>query len=263
MTSIAFVSPGQERHPKRWMLFEQAAHALEWSVRDLLCLDPGDVVVTWNRHGSKNAVLDRLERRGIRVAVVENGYTSRMYGRRLTAFAWRDHGTIRCTYVGDDARWQDQGIDPQPWRRDGSDIVVMQQRSIGRAPVASPAQWAERTAAELKRHTKRTVRIRQHPGRNGAGKPLEDDLQNAWCVVTWASSAAIRAMILGVPCFHAYSRWIARDGAKPYGPQEIERPFYPDVGRLQMLRAISWAQWTDEEIAAGLPLMQPMAKVYG
>lgn len=69
-------------------------------------------------------------------------------------------------------------------------------------------------------------------------------------MVTWASGAAIKAIIEGIPVFYEFNDWIGAPAAR-YGIDDTENPFLGD--RNPMLHRLSWAQWTAEEIASGEP----------
>lgn len=246
--------PDKERKPHRWDAFKAGLNSCGYDEAPFDCLGPGDVFVTWNRHVSKDGYFRHLEWRGVRVCVVENAYIGDC-DERLYAIGWGDHATLGNCRVGSEDRWQAQGIVCEPWRTTGRDVVILAQRGIGRPPVASPSGWEARAYKEISAVTKRPVRIRQHPGRDAPHVSLETDLENAWCVVTWASAAAIRAIAMGVPCLYGYHGWIGQQGAAPYHSARIDQPERPD--RITMLRTISHAQWTASEISGGAPFRQP------
>lgn len=79
---------------------------------------------------------------------------------------------------------------------------------------------------------------------------LQDDLANAWAVATWGSGAALKALLMGVPVFHAFPQWIGKAAARPFRCP-IEEPFLDD--RLPMFRRLAWAIWSADEIARGEP----------
>ena len=76
-----------------------------------------------------------------------------------------------------------------------------------------PEGWVEATVAAIKRKTSRPVRVRKHPGNHPPEIAIEDDLDNVWAVVIWGSSAAIKALVAGVPVFYCFSPWIGGRGA--------------------------------------------------
>lgn len=209
---------------------------------------PEDVIVTWNRQGSFHESACRFERAGAMVLVAENGYLGRedQRGGPWYAIARNQHNGAGVWPVGDGSRWASWGIKLAPWRpiSDGH-VLVLPQRGIGPSGVAMPQGWADR----LKIDTDRPVRVRAHPGRAEI-KPLDDDLSGAWCCVTWGSGAAIKALLAGIPVFHAMPDWIGGPAARLL-ERDVSEPFIGD--RLPMFERMAWAQWTLAEIAAGDP----------
>jgi hypothetical protein len=119
--------------------------------------------------------------------------------------------------------------------------------------MASPHGWAEDVMRRLKQITGRPVSLRPHPEtRNGPvpAMSLEEDLEDCWAVVTWASGAAVKAIIAGVPVFYAAPHWIL-SGAAKRDLREIETPWRGD--RRPHLERMAWAQWRVDEIASGAP----------
>jgi hypothetical protein len=94
-----------------------------------------------------------------------------------------------------------------------------------------------------------SVRIRLHPGMNDC-VPLEEDLKNASAVITWASGAAIKALLLGVPVFHSFDLWIGRKCAA--STLEFPERYFSDEARDAMLNDVISAMWTGEEISTGV-----------
>jgi hypothetical protein len=215
---------------------------------------PGDVLVGWNRYGTMEDAAGKFERAGGRVLIVENGYIGKDHlGRQLYAIAEGQHnGAGRWVHRTDTRRFHELDNPPLPWRRSGSHILVTAQRGIGSRTMASPHRWAEDVANRLRTRTKREVRIRQHPEdrSNPSRTPLEEDLQGAHAVVTWASGAAVRAIIAVIPVFYEAPHWIL-EGAARKGIDDIENPWTGD--RTPHLERMAWAQWSVEEIASGVP----------
>jgi hypothetical protein len=214
-----------------------------------------DVLLIWNRYASFDHAAATFERAGAAVLVAENGYIGNdEKGRQHYALARNGHNGSGTWFVGNDDRWGRLGVPVQAWREQGRHVLIIGQRSIGSPTMASPVGWEEKMAAELRRLTRREVRIRHHPEhRNLSLRPrttLEDDLRHAWAVVTWASGAGVRALVSGIPVFFAAPHWIAAGGASRHWHM-IENPPLPD--RMPALRRLAWAQWTLDEISTGLP----------
>lgn len=209
---------------------------------------PGDVLLIWNRYAHFDSAAKEFERRGLPVLVAENGYLGREWnGGFWYAMARNHHNGGGSWPVGDTDRWRDLGLQIRPWRREGKHVLVLAQRGIGAEGVRQPNDWLRAATARLHQMTRRQVIVRQHPGENG-GRPLEADLADAWCCVTWGSGAAIKSLMAGVPVFHGFPRWIGAPAAAPFGG-DIEKPFLGD--RLPMFERLIWAQWSLPEIRSG------------
>jgi hypothetical protein len=201
-----------------------------------------DVLLIWNRSKNREAIAKRYEAVGAKIFVTENGYIG-----NTKALAIGHHSGAGEWHVGDEDRWTPLGIELKPWRLDGRDILVVPQRSIGEEGVAMPRGWEDRMVKRLGELTDRPVRVRKHPGKDRTAKPIEDDFDNVWAVVTWASGGAIKAIIAGVPVFYQFDKWIGADAATSVF--DIESPWRGN--RLPMLKRLAWAQWTWDEIRSG------------
>jgi hypothetical protein len=229
---------------------------------------PGDVLVIWNRYTVNDITATRFEKAGAAVFVTENGYLGHHYddyakpfhqnGEQLFALALGHHNGAGQWHVGGPGRWREQGLTTAPWRRAGDHVLVLPQRGIGPLNVAMPAEWPAKAVQRLKAMTARPVRVRPHPGNAPAKKPLAADLGHAWCVVTWGSGAALKAICAGVPCFSDFPHWIGNPATFDLG-QDIEQPLTDDWAREHMLDRLAWAQWDLGEIASGEPFGRLMA----
>lgn len=212
--------------------------------------NPGDIIIAWNRKNLNDYQIANFEKAGGLAIIAENGYVGcDDNGKRLIALAFHKHLGLGKWHVGDEERWREQNIEIKPWRDKGDEIVVLAQRGIGFTSV--PHEWALTTAGKLRSITNRPVRIRTHPGKSEA-IALEEDLKNAHAVVTWSSASAVKAICAGIPAFYCMEGWIGHNAAV-YGVEYLERPYMGSRDRF--LQRISWAQWTQDEIASGLPFI--------
>lgn len=211
-----------------------------------------NALLIWNRYGIVDREARRYEAAGGMVFVAENGYLGRDYqGRGCYALSVGLHNGAGYAPTGDEARQAEWGFRPLPWRADGDHVLVLPARGIGVAPVAQPADWLARTLRDLQQRTRRPVRVRLHPGEQGDHRSLYQDLERAWCCVTWGSGAALKALMQGVPVFHGLPHWIGAAAALPLAGGDLEKPFTGDRGPL--LRRLAWSMWNLEEIARGDP----------
>lgn len=209
------------------------------------CISKGprsqDVLVIWNRYGDFENRAKEFERAGARVVVVENAYIR--HGKSFAlSLGQHHHG----------------GIEVEPSHTllhpaEGSHILVCAQRQIGSQMMKSPPEWAERTAERLKKHTKREIRIRQHPGKHPPAVHLAADLKDCHACVVWSSSCGVEALLRGVQVFHDAPRFIAEQSCKSLaevwlGNADIDRAYgFTDTG----VRHAMANQWTLEQVASG------------
>lgn len=206
--------------------------------------EPGDVLVIWNRYAGYAEVADNFERRGAAVLAAENcpfgnswrggvWYSLARWHVALTGGEIRDGGA---------SRWDSWGVELSPFR-DGKETVILAQRGFGHPDIGSPAGWAESVQRKF------GGRIRQHPG-TGHAKPLAEDLLKAREVVTWSSAAAVQALTMGVPVWHAHPQFVCAEASRPLAdfPGEPKRD---DTARLTCLRRLAWAIWSLAEIESG------------
>jgi len=238
----------QNRPYYRQELFRSGFERLGYQIEPRLVTDPkpGDVLVLWNRMRHESAHAERYEDAGATVLIAENGYIGTdEKGGKLLALAKRHHNGAGQWRVGDPSRWT---MKLQPWRTDGSFILVMPQRGIGASGVAMPYGWAATIMRTLGTMTDREIRLRPHPGASKQ-EPYEA-LQGAWAAVTWGSGAAIKALYAGVPVFYDFESWIGGSaGVCLKKSTDLERPFLGD--RLPMFQRLAWAQYSGEEISSG------------
>jgi hypothetical protein len=221
---------------------------------------PDDVVVTWNRYGAGHSEATRFERAGARAVVMENGHLGKDFaGDSWYALALGHHAgrgnwpysseawtTGAATDADRHARWDDLGIKLQPWRQPGGETIVLHQRGIGEHGIASPHRWAEELTPRIN-----GARMRVHPG-SGNTTTLEHDTRNASEVITWASGAALRCLVMGIPVWYAMDGWIGAPAALPLKQRAPGvQPLRDDAARLGMLRRLAWAQWRLSEIESG------------
>ena len=112
-----------------------------------------------------------------------------------------------------------------------------------------PSDWAYDVARRLAKLTRREIRVRPHPGNSPPKRPLAADLEGAWAVVIWCSSAGVAALVAGIPVLCECPFWIAKAATGAVG--QVEAPPFQD--RLPALQRLAWGQWDIDEIATGEP----------
>lgn len=207
---------------------------------------PGDFLIIWNRYGRFHETAKLFESRGARVLVTENGWL----GKAWNAGEWftlceGHHGGAGSWPVDGPERWDSWGAELQPWRT-GTETIILGQRGIGEPGMRSPNGWEAATQKRV------GGRIRPHLGKSNP--PLSPDLRKAQKVVTWASGAALKAILYGVPVWHDFPQWIGASAASRIGETLVT----DDAKRLAMFRRLAWSMWTLDEIRSGSPFSRFM-----
>lgn len=219
---------------KRAELFSKGLQRLGYEVLQGSTISPrdGDIYLTWNRVGEADRFARVFESRGLPVLVAENATWGNLFaGEKWFHVARNYHNTADRFDVIDFDRWDALQITLAQWRAVG-ETVILPQRGIGSPPVCMPHTFTRKAIAA------HGGRVREHPGKRKV-KPLEQDLKHCGKVVTWGSGAAIKALMMGIPCVSYMPNWI--------GEQDNT-----DFGRLEMFRRLAWAQWRYSDIKSGL-----------
>lgn len=207
---------------------------------------PDDLLVIWNRYGYFHQEAKRFEKAGARVVIAENGYLGVGWnGGRWYAMALKFHNGAGTWNSHGPERWASFGVELAPWRRGGSELILLPQRGIGPNGVAMPKDWGRQMVGRL---AGMKTRVRKHPGMNKC-IPLETDLADARAVVTWGSGAALKALVMGIPVFYELPQWIGGPAGVHVDGADFKAPEYPD--RLPMFERLAWAMWEVSEIESG------------
>jgi hypothetical protein len=138
------------------------------------------------------------------------------------------------------------GVAVKPWRQDGEHVLVCVQSDEFLRVVAGvengAAGWLVSTLRELSTVTTRPALVRVKRD----SRPLAEDMEGAWAVVTYSSAAANEALLAGIPV--SVGAGAALDFSTPL--RDIDNPRRPD-GRERWAAVLADQQWTLSEIAGG------------
>lgn len=242
--------------PERIRIFNHALTLHGYDITDQPIRDPcpDDILLIWNRYSSSAVQADLFEKVGATVLVVENSYLDMKDTKKAFAISLNHHLGGGHWPTPKHSRFDLLDITLKPWRTRGKTVLLLPQRGIGHPAVAMPKRWADKTETRLYKEAEHPVYVRRHPELLPEHKrtPLEHDLSKAWCVVTWASSAAIKAIVAGVPVFYEFPEWIA-GSCSIFGTDQINHadPVQLMGDRETMLSNLAWGQWTTEEVYDG------------
>lgn len=146
------------------------------------------------------------------------------------------------------ARWKALGVQRRPWKKDGRHIVVCPiSKAMGAFWGIDAERWTEAVCRELASHTDRPVQVKLKDGSS-----LREALEDAWCLVTHSSNAAIDAVLNGTPVIT-----LGPSAAKvlSWGFDSIESPEWPaDHFMDDWCCALANSQFTLDEMRRGIDL---------
>jgi hypothetical protein len=169
------------------------------------------------------------------------------------------------------------GYDPEiPWKQDGDYILLCMQK-VGDASLrgCDIFSWTEQTVKHIRQYTERRIVVRPHPlyrkkdqharcketvcsyhdvvwqetdVRQEGFVPIQKQLINAWCTVTYSSGTGIDAVINGVPNVACDSGSMVYEVSSK-DIAEIEAPYRGD--KKQWTNKIAHCQWSVDEFESG------------
>lgn len=179
-------------------------------------------------------------------------YWNRWAGNNRETCSWRViPNALHCSWVEEypDDRFKSLNIKIHEWRKTGSHILICPS-SVTVNNFYNQANWLNDTVAKLKTYTDRPIKIRHKPRNNKTSGPLaatipfEEDVKNAWAVVTLVSIAGVEAACLGVPVFCSSHSPCATLGNIDL--LNIENPILND--RTNWANTLAYHQFTEQEL---------------
>ena len=205
-----------------------------------------DFVVTW---GDK--ILAQVS--GVPHLILECGYingTGRSYTEnrlRFISASWNQrHGLSAWTWGQNinGERWQALGIELQPWKQAGEYVLLLEQHC---GDLAAPD--VDEFRQEINRECARRewpLSVRPHPSYHHNERTLAEDLADASLAITWCSTAAVEAVIAGVPTYTLGPGSIA---APVTSHSLSDAPYLGD--RIAWANRLAYRQWAMAELADG------------
>lgn len=132
----------------------------------------------------------------------------------------------------------------KPWKKTGRNIIVCPQTTDHHKRFGDK-DWLEKTVECIRKYTDRNIIVRL----KGDNKSLYEDLENAYCLVTHSSNAAVEALMEGIPTICTGD--CAAASLSLRSPSSVEKPWYPDIDRLEWAAVLAANQFTIEEFANG------------
>lgn len=140
-------------------------------------------------------------------------------------------------------RWNILRTDVQPWQHNPNGHIVVACPTPTYEAFHCIQGWTEKTLRTLARITTRQIVTRDKESK----RPLQSDLDGAYCLVAHGSIAAVESVILGCPVIVDSSSAAALVGITDL--KLIDRMIYPD--RMRWLNSLAYSQFNEQELVDG------------
>ena len=239
-------------------------------------LDAGFVLGYTLEDNFRKKIIDQLRLQKVPAIFVDSNILH--YGRKEHEWHRYSLGSVypnSGTYFFDNldtTKWNTfsswHGVDLKPWRTTGNHILVLCQRPKGFNMFTDQEVWLDKTVAKIRKHSRRPIMIRMHPGDGTRFKQIEkiqkkygtsviisehenirDALVNCWCTVGINSTPNVVAAIEGIP---GYVEDPSRSWAADVAFNDlalIETPPMPD--RSEWIHKIANIHWSNDEVRSG------------
>lgn len=159
-------------------------------------------------------------------------------------------------YVGLDNKPSQEEITLKEWQRKGDEILVIPP-SIFVAKwygISSVETWIENTVAKIKEHTDRPINVRYKFKNKQYGiridKPLIEDINNAYAMISYQSMCACEAVVNGLPSFCDLENPASPVSLSLNDLDKLEKPIL-DFKRDEWLWSLLGNQFTFDEMKSG------------
>ena len=167
----------------------------------------------------------------------------------------------------------------QGWKNNPQGHIVMLLQLPGDASLRRTNiwEWALYTISEIRKYSEKPIVIRPHPLMNlkpgdeffefyyklnnlglknisvsdPAVEPLKQQLNNAYCTVSFTSGSSIDSIIEGIPVIAMDPGNFAWDVSSRYPEQITDIPRVPNQRIEQWLWNLAWSQWNKNEMKSG------------
>jgi hypothetical protein len=227
----------------------------------------GDAAVIWSvlwsgRMRENQAIWNYYRNQNKPVIVLEIGCLVRNTTWKI-GINGINQGSYFVTTGQDDTRKNQLRLNFEPWKSNGSDILICTQHDKSYQWQGNPSlkEWTDNIINEIRKYSQRPIKVRPHPRClfypninntqvfKSTERQIDKEFSTAWAVVNYSSNPGVEAILNGIPAFVG-----DKSLASPVGNfdfRNIENPNRPE--RTQWLNDLAWTEWTVEEMAKGIP----------
>ena len=204
-----------------------------------------------NTVGNENIIVDKINR-NLPFWFIDSGYTNFIEANKKWHRLVRNHLHFNSQFVAPADRLKHFNQFPQPWRKDGKKILIIQPgefaASIMNVDVTS---WTENVVKELRTYTDRPIVIRSKTNKK-TRTSLYNTLVNGdyYCTISINSNSAVESIWAGIPAITLdkhVSNTVTRNNLS-----QINDLYYGPLG--DWLAWLSYCQFTYDELMDGTAL---------
>lgn len=184
-----------------------------------------------------DSIIKRAVKNNVPWMCMDNGYLGK-YKRVIL------NATAPITYR--EGRRFEHGMQLQPWRGGkGSSILVI--------PPSPPymdtfdlRDFLNYIAHNVNIYTDKNIIVRGKPAKGRKARPLQEQLNDAYCVITWGSAVALEAMQMGIPTISL--GWCpAKLASKQIQDLETNK-MLQEPDRMSVLDNLTWSSFERNEL---------------
>ena len=204
-----------------------------------------------NTVGNEQILVDKIDNK-LPFWFIDSGYTNFIEPNKKWHRLVRNHLHFNKSFVAPADRLRIFPSFPQPWRRDGSKILIVEPGEFAAGIMHVDAKtWGQHVAQELKKYTDRPVEFRSKINKKTRTSLYQQLVQgDYYCTISINSNSAIESIWAGVPAItldlHA-SNPVTRSSLS-----EVNDLYYGPLG--DWLAWLSYCQFTFDELMDGTAL---------
>ena len=256
---LTIYAPFNKPNSKAWEVFNGVKKSWpeQVTVLDNTAIDPLSNSMFWGFVNNNLQLVKKLEARKQTYWFTDTPYFGRFDNSNLKSdnHYWRIcKNRIHVPFIKECKadRFEKFGMKVQAPNFKGKNILICPS-SDGIHNYLGRPNWLNETIAEIKKHTDRSIKIREKPrGRGTSGPsealvPLSEELKDAWVCVTSCSISAVEAQCMGIPTICDVKSFAEPVSANHFA--DIENPYF--VGAEDWLYSLAYQQFTPEEFTNG------------
>lgn len=230
--------------------------------------EPSDVAVVMGvykknvpRSFQRGRVIEEQKKRGLTTVILETGYINRGDGPDNHYACGLNGLNGRADFKNANSPAdRAQGILLQDWKQGQNIVLCGQVPWDASVDFTDHKAWLEATVRGINLNSDRPVIFRPHPkaklppipGTIYSQRPLQEDLKDAWCCITFNSNSGVESVLAGVPVF-AFDPGSMVYSIASKRLDMLHKPVMPSIDCMQQwLNDLCYAQWTPDELAKGL-----------